>query len=307
MNVLHMKYAVEVAKYGSINKAAQELYIAQPNLSRCIKELEADLGITIFNRTFRGMTLTPDGEEFISYAEKVLDEIDIIEKTFKSREDSQKQFFSISVPRASYISSAFCEFTEKIDSRPAEIRYFETDSTSAINNIIEKDFRLGIVRCNSDDEKYLNDVLDKKGLMGIEIAEFEPVVLFSKKSKLAGIKEIKKENLEDFIEILSDDVLVPQNAPSKMKQGTADNSKRKILIFDRGGQLDLLKANHKTYMFSSPLPKDVLKKFALSERKIAEENKKYKDILVRKKDYKLTSLDKDFIFELEVSKEQAQK
>ena len=58
MNILHMKYAVEVARIGSINKAAEELYIAQSNLSRCIKDLEADLGIVIFDRSFRGMVLT---------------------------------------------------------------------------------------------------------------------------------------------------------------------------------------------------------------------------------------------------------
>ena len=79
MNILHMKYAVEVARIGSINKAAEQLYIAQPNLSRCIKELEADLGIVIFDRTFKGMKLTPDGEEFIHYAQKVLSQIDDIE------------------------------------------------------------------------------------------------------------------------------------------------------------------------------------------------------------------------------------
>ena len=67
MNVLHMKYAVEVANNGSLNKAAEKLYIAQPNLSRAIKELEASLGITIFDRSAKGMVMTPAGEEFINY------------------------------------------------------------------------------------------------------------------------------------------------------------------------------------------------------------------------------------------------
>ena len=62
MNILHMKYAVEIAKVGSINKASEVLLIAQPNLSRSIKELESDLGITIFSRTSKGMYLTPEGE-----------------------------------------------------------------------------------------------------------------------------------------------------------------------------------------------------------------------------------------------------
>ena len=68
MNILHMKYAVEVAKSGSINKASDVLMTAQPNLSRSIKELEADLGINIFSRTSKGMSLTHEGEEFINYA-----------------------------------------------------------------------------------------------------------------------------------------------------------------------------------------------------------------------------------------------
>ena len=71
MNILHMKYAVEISKTGSINKAAEVLYVAQPNLSRAIKELEADLGITIFDRSAKGMVPTIEGREFLSYAKQI--------------------------------------------------------------------------------------------------------------------------------------------------------------------------------------------------------------------------------------------
>ena len=108
MNILHMKYAVEVAKLGSLNKAAETLLIAQPNISRSIKELEADLGITIFNRSAKGMDLTPEGEEFINYAQNILKQIDEVEMLYKQGAPN-KQKFSISVPRACYISDAFAE------------------------------------------------------------------------------------------------------------------------------------------------------------------------------------------------------
>ena len=62
MNLVHLKYAVEVAETGSINKASEKLYVSQPNLSRAIKELEASLGVTIFDRSAKGMVLTPEGE-----------------------------------------------------------------------------------------------------------------------------------------------------------------------------------------------------------------------------------------------------
>lgn len=101
MNILHVKYAVEVARLGSLNKAAETLMIAQPNISRSIKELEADLGITIFQRSAKGMVLTPDGEEFMDYARDILHRIDKIEQSYRDG-SHKKRKFSISVPRARF-------------------------------------------------------------------------------------------------------------------------------------------------------------------------------------------------------------
>ena len=110
MNLLHMKYAVEVAKTGSINKAAEKLLIGQPNLSRAIKELEASLNIRIFERTPKGMNLTPDGRVFIHYATSILQQVDEVEGIFRPGAVLRERF-SISVPRASYISDAFAKFS----------------------------------------------------------------------------------------------------------------------------------------------------------------------------------------------------
>lgn len=64
MNIVYLKYAVTVAKAGSLTKAAEELFVAQPNLSRAIKELEKDLGITIFDRNSRVFALLPTGRNW---------------------------------------------------------------------------------------------------------------------------------------------------------------------------------------------------------------------------------------------------
>ncbi len=143
MNVMHMKYAVEVAKAGSISKASETLLIAQPNLSRSIKELEADLGINIFARTSKGMTLTPDGEEFISYAADILEQLDGIEMMYKAGIPARR-VFSISVPRASYIADAFAEFSSHIGDDFAEIYYMETNAGKAIKNITEHNYKMGM-------------------------------------------------------------------------------------------------------------------------------------------------------------------
>lgn len=91
MNFLHLKYAITVAETGSISKAAEKLYVAQPNVSRAIKELESDLNITIFERNSKGMIVTPEGEQLIHYAKRILRQIDDMEKIFKYQK--RKMFF----------------------------------------------------------------------------------------------------------------------------------------------------------------------------------------------------------------------
>ena len=103
--------AVAIAETKSINKAAEQLYVGQSALSRAVKELEAGLGVTLFERSAKGMFPTPDGEIFVRYARTVLKQVDMIENMFSNGAVGKKQF-SISVPRASYIASAFAQFSK---------------------------------------------------------------------------------------------------------------------------------------------------------------------------------------------------
>ena len=102
MNLLHMKYAVEIAETNSINKAADKLYVGQSALSRAIKELEASIGVTLFERSAKGMFLTSDGEIFIRYAKNILKQVDEVEEMF-SHGSIRKRHFSVFVVRSSYI------------------------------------------------------------------------------------------------------------------------------------------------------------------------------------------------------------
>ena len=75
-NILHLKYALEIAKTHSISKAAENLYMGQPNLSRAIKELEDSIGAVIFERSAKGIIVTEDGEKFLQYARRILAQVD---------------------------------------------------------------------------------------------------------------------------------------------------------------------------------------------------------------------------------------
>ena len=184
MNILHVKYAIEVAKLGSLSRAAETLLTAQPNISRSIKELESDLGITIFNRSAKGMDLTPEGAEFISYAGEMLKQIDELESFYK-KGAPRRQRFSVSVPRACYISEAFAEFSKSIGKDSAEIFYKETNSERTVKNVLEGDYKLGIIRYAENYDKYFKAMLDEKGLVYEMVAEFSYSLLMSRQNPLA--------------------------------------------------------------------------------------------------------------------------
>ena len=153
MNLLHMKHAIEVAKAGSLSKASEVLLIAAPNISRSIKELETDLGIVIFERTAKGMILTPEGKEFVNFAKDILGQIEQMERFYKTG-SPKKQKFAISVPRASYIAEAFAEFSKTLTKDSAEIFYKEANSQQTIQNVLNYDYKLGIIRYAETYDKY---------------------------------------------------------------------------------------------------------------------------------------------------------
>ena len=164
MNLLHLKYAVEIEKTGSITKAANNLFMGQPNLSKAIKELENEIGITIFRRTTKGVAPTEKGGEFLGYAKAVLDQFDEMVSLYRPKVDDGVRF-SISVPRATYITKAFSNFVSLLDTdKEISINFKETNSMDAINNILNFDFKLGIIRYQNIHEKQYFAMLDGKNL-----------------------------------------------------------------------------------------------------------------------------------------------
>ena len=298
MNLLHMKHALEVAKAGSLSKASEALLIAAPNISRSIKELETDLGISIFDRTQNGMKLTPEGEEFINFAKDILGQIDEVEKFYKEGAP-KKQKFSISVPRACYISEAFAQFSKSLSKDATEVFYKETNSQRTIHNMLNHDYKLGIIRYAENYDKYFKAMLEEKGFQYELVTEFTYSLIMSADNPLAQKQEITFDDLSEYIEIAHADPYVPSMPLSKVvKEELPDNIDRRIFIFERASQFDLLSLNPETFMWVSPAPKSLLERYNLVQRKCADNKKVYKDVLIYKNGYKLSKMDRQFITEL---------
>lgn len=302
MNLLHMKYAVEIAETNSINKAAEKLFVGQSSISRAIKELESNLGVTLFERSAKGMFLTPDGEVFVRYAKTALKQIDDIENLFSKGTVAKKQF-SVSVPRVSYISNAFASFSKLIKKDDkVELFYKETNSMRAIKNILEENYKLGIIRYAENYDKFYKEMLDEKGLDYELITEFKYVLVMNENCPLNKKQNLVEQDLKNYIEIAHADPYVPSLPVAEVKKEELKNSDRSIFVFERGSQFDLLSKNNETYMWVSPLPKDLLSRYGLVTRECEGNERVYKDVLIHRKDYTLSDLDNLFIGELIKSK-----
>ena len=244
MNILYLKYAVEVADSGSMNKAAEKLYVAQPNLSRAIKELERDLGITVFERNKKGMTLAslPDGE-------------------------------------------------------PCDVRYEETNARRTITNVTANGYGLGVVRYASAYDRYYKDLFESKGLVCELVAEFRYVFLTSASGNLSVCK-LTDDALLHGVEIALADRDVPAAAASGLATVAQEGGERRVFVYERASIFDVLSLNPDSYAWVAPVPDETLSRYGLVERAGAENAPLYRDVVIYKKGYRLTDLDKSFITEL---------
>lgn len=303
MNTLHFKYAVEVERSGSITQAADNLYMAQPNLSKAIKELEDTIGISIFKRTSKGVVPTQKGAEFLIYAKNILTQIDKME-SLVIPDYSNIQSMNISIPRGSYIANGFAKFVYELDpGKEIELNIKETNSIEAIQNIVDDRFNLGIIRYHTKYENYFLDYLKDKSLSHDLLWEFKYLVVLSKKHPLASTKIIDFNDLNPYIEILHGDTEIPYITANDFKNlKKISPAKKRIYVYERSTQFDLLAHIPTTYMWVSPIPNELLNRYDLVQRKCSIPNHQYKDVLIYSKGYKFSALDKRLIDKIYESK-----
>ncbi len=299
MNTLHFKYAIEVERTRSITQAAENLFMAQPNLSKAIKELEDNLGFPIFERTSKGVVPTTKGTEFLIYARNVLVELDKME-SLSSSNDEEIQIINISIPRGSYIASGVTKLISELDfDKGIHVNVQETNSMQSINNIIEGSYNLGIIRYQTIYENYFLDYLRDKQLCYDTIWEFDCLVLMSNRHPLAETEEVKAKELGKYIEIVHGDTVVPYLSTNESKkEDKKDHTTKKIYVYERCSQFDLLTTIPYTYMWISPIPESLLGRYQLVQRKCSGVTRRFKDLLICPKGYKFSALDKKLIDKL---------
>lgn len=302
MNTQYFVYAIEVEKTGSITQAASNLYMSQPTLSKAIKDMEESIGFSVFKRSAKGMIPTQRGLEFLDHAKKIASQVKKMEQSLQSY-DASHQLFSIAIPRVSYIAGAVSEYVRCFDNHiDMEIDILEDSSVRIIDQVADGHFVLGIIRCHMEDEDYFLKSLAEKELQHEAIWQSDYMVLMREDHPLADTEYLEPKDFLPYIEITFGDSDVPyiRVSEAKTRSGMLLNSKR-ILVNDRAMQFDLLRTNPLAYMWTSPIPKDVLKANGLIQRKCKGAGQ-FKDILITRAGYRFSRLDKDFLDKLYLRK-----
>jgi DNA-binding transcriptional LysR family regulator len=292
-NLLQLKYAVEVEKTGSISKAAENLYMNQPNLSKSIRELEDDLGIAIFDRTAKGVVPTEKGREFLGYARNILTQIAEMEALYKPSDD-KKTRFDLCAPRASYVSRALTEVILSLGpDADYSIDYREAGAMRTIKQVANGINQLGVIRYQTIYESNYRSALAERSLVSEPIWEFACVAILSKQHALADRLTISNRDLADCTEILYGDGSIPALPINQAREiAQAIEAKNTITVYERASQLELISRLHAAYAIASPMPQDVLDRFGLVQRHVELPGNVYRDVLIYRAGYHLTRLDR---------------
>lgn len=197
MTLAQLRYAITVAGASSMNEAARKLFISQPSLSAAIKELEEEVGVELFKRTNRGISVTLEGEEFIGYARQVVEQYNLIESKYILKENTKKKF-GVSMQHYTFAVKAFVEMVKQFGMDEYEFEIHETKTYDVIEDVKNCKSEIGILYLNDFNKKVLTKLFHESAVEFHELLKCNIYVYLWKGHPLASKEEITLEELEEY-------------------------------------------------------------------------------------------------------------
>ena len=197
MRIQQLHYIIKIVETGSMNEAAKQLFITQPSLSNAVRDLEREMGLEIFIRNPKGITLTKDGVEFLSYARQIIEQTALLEDRYKSK-TTTRELFSVSAQHYAFVVNAFVSLLKGTDMSQYELFLRETRTYEIIDDV--KNFRseIGVLFLNSYNRDVLTKLFDDSHLTYTSLFKARPHIFVSKFNPLADRQMVSLEDLEDF-------------------------------------------------------------------------------------------------------------
>lgn len=196
MTLQQLKYALTIADCGSMNEAAKRLFLSQPSLSETMKELEREIGMQIFQRSNRGIVITPEGEEFLGYARQVMEQFGLLQSRYVEKCTREK--FSVSMQHYTFAVNAFVETVRRVGIDSYEFAANETTTYDVMENVRNFKSEIGVLYLNDFNEKVMTKIIHEKGLEFIELFDCDTYVYLWNKHPLAERAIISMAELDEY-------------------------------------------------------------------------------------------------------------
>lgn len=197
MTLRQLQYVLTVATKGSISEAAKTLFVSQPSLTSAVRDLEDEIGITLFNRTNRGTVVTSEGEEFLAYARQVVDQVDLLEQKYSGKKRG-RQDFCVSAQHYSFVVEAFVDVLRDYGGDEYDFRIRETQTYEIIEDVAKLRSQVGVLYLNRENEKVLRKTLQTHELLFTRLFVAKPHVFIGSKNPLANKEVITLRDLAPF-------------------------------------------------------------------------------------------------------------
>ena len=278
MNITELRYLVAIKKWGSVSAAAKKLYAAQPNISKALKNLEEEYHIRIFERSSTGMIPTEQGRHFIEQAERVLREVDRLDRSVQEEQERCAEL-RVMIPHATYASYAAVDFLQQAArSEQLRVHIRESGAIEALDFVLRQGYHIALLRYAAEDEDYYLRYCQRHGLRQEPIMEFSYLLLTSQDSPLARRQVRELDELNDYIEVLHGDTHLPGDESTASRWEV--NPNRRIHVYERCSQFSILQNLPTAYMWSSPMPQRALEQYHLALHNCPAQKQQMRDVLV---------------------------
>lgn len=197
MTLQQLKYVITVAETGTISDAAKKLFISQPSLTNAVRELEKEMGITIFDRTNKGISVSKDGEVFLGYARQVLEQASLLESTYKNQPD-RKQQFCVSTQHYSFAVNAFVDLIQEYGSENYDFSLRETQTYEIIDDVARMKSEIGVLYINDFNKAVMKKIMKANDLVFTELFVAKPHIFISTGNPLAKKSSVTMDELKPY-------------------------------------------------------------------------------------------------------------
>ena len=238
MTLQQLKYLIEVAETGSITTAAQRLFISQPSLSKSIAELEKEMGITIFNRSNRGVYLSQEGTRFLSYARQIVEQASLLESEYKLSPPPSRAF-AVSAQHYAFVVNAFVELVREYGKSKYEFTLRELKTAEIIEDVRTHRSDLGILYLCDFNRDVIMHILQSEELQFVKLFTARPHVFVSKQNPLVSKKSVTLDDLKEYPRLTYDQGVKNSFYFAEELHITAESPKN-IVVSDRATLFNLL-------------------------------------------------------------------